>query len=52
MFLNSFVYDVDINIKSAKFNNNIDNFIILKQQSASQFNSETLRLAYHFIISF
>ena len=50
-FLNFFAYDIDVDIKWVKFDSDIDNFVVLKQQSASQFSSETLILAYHFIIS-
>ena len=51
VFLNFFAYNVDIDIKWVKFDNDIDNLVILKQQSASQLSSETLILAYYFIIS-
>ena len=30
VFLNFFVYDVDVDIKSVNFDNNTDDFIVLK----------------------
>ena len=51
VFLNFFVYNIDVDIKSVNFDNDIDDLVVLKQQSVLQFSSETLILTYHFIIS-
>jgi len=49
--LDSFAYDVDVDIERAEFDSDIDDLVVLGQQPASQPSPETLILAYHSITS-
>ena len=51
-FMDSFDYDIDVDTESIDIDIDINDLVVHEQQSALQFSSETLILAYHFIISY